>query len=54
MDLHNNKLDYNLTNPKITILGDYEMEGNLLKEPINGGGRANITIGNNLTKILQI
>lgn len=38
--------DVNLTNHRLTILGDYELYGTVLNQYLKGSDRANITISN--------
>lgn len=44
MNFAKKRFSYNIAIPKLTIIGDYEMEGYLLKEIVQGVGKANITI----------
>ncbi|GLV39885.1 uncharacterized protein CBL_08051 [Carabus blaptoides fortunei] len=44
IDFNQNVLDYTLANPKITIIGDYVMKGQLLDMDVDGAGVANITL----------
>ncbi|GLV40312.1 uncharacterized protein CBL_07092 [Carabus blaptoides fortunei] len=49
LDLAKNRLDLTFLIPRLTFIGDYEVDGRLLLVPIKGSGPANITFINMLT-----